>query len=72
MTEFLVCGFRGCHVVDTPATRECDCTKCPSSIPICADSCMSFMAKARRSIFFSEAAREKCEMCIESVKTRLD
>jgi hypothetical protein len=68
MMDFLMCGYQGCHVIDVPATRECDCTKCPSSITICDDYCMSFMAKVRRSIFFSEAAIKKCKMCLEATK----
>jgi len=61
----LICGFHGCHVVDTQTTRECDCTKCSSTTPLCAHECNSFMAKARHSIFFSKAAKEKCDMCLE-------
>jgi hypothetical protein len=30
--------------------------------------CNSFMAKARGSVFFSEAAKKKCDMCIEAAQ----
>jgi hypothetical protein len=29
----IMCGFHGCHVLDVPSVRECDCINCPSSIP---------------------------------------
>jgi hypothetical protein len=71
VTSVLMCGYQGCHVADVPATRDCDCTKCPSSTPFCDDRCMEFMARARRSVFFSEAAREKCKMCLGILRKRI-
>jgi hypothetical protein len=30
--------------------------------------CNSFMARARSSIFFSEAAKKKCDMCMSAAR----
>jgi hypothetical protein len=68
----IMCGFHGCHVIDCNSTQECDCTKCPSSIPhsIC-EKCEKFMGKARRSIWFSGAAIKKCEYCMKEAANKL-
>jgi hypothetical protein len=67
MGKMIMCGFHGCHVNDTPVTRDCDCTRCTAHTMMCG-KCNSFMAKARGSIFFSEAAEIKCDMCIEAAR----
>ncbi|MDR0472367.1 MAG: hypothetical protein LBH43_01670 [Treponema sp.] len=61
----LMCSYFGCHVEDTPVSRECACTKCNFLGDHGHDKCVSFMAQARRSVWFVLSAEKKCNACKE-------
>ena len=66
----LMCAYFGCHVADTPVAKECACTKCNPYGDAGHDKCNSFMAQARRSVWFASAAGKKCEACKNAGKNK--